>query len=83
MKIFRNSLLGATILMGVGTTPAFAQQSAADAGTGDAGNEIVVTATRRATSIQDVPINISAVSSEQINRQRIDDIRDIAISRPA
>lgn len=83
MKLFRNTLLGATILMGVGTTSAFAQGAAADAGSaGDDGNEIVVTATRRAVSIQDVPINISAVSQEQLSRQRIDDIRDIADFTP-
>lgn len=86
MKLFRNALLGATILMGAGTTTAFAQDAApsaepqADQG-GNAG-EIVVTATRRATSLQDVPINISAVGAEQLSRQRIDDIRDIADFTP-
>lgn len=83
MKLFRNTLLGATILMGVGTTSAFAQgaAAAADNASGD-GNEIVVTATRRAISIQDVPINISAVGQEQLSRQRIDDVRDIADFTP-
>jgi outer membrane receptor protein involved in Fe transport len=79
MKLFRNTLLGATILMGVGTTPAFAQDAPADA---EEGNNIVVTATRRAVSIQDVPINISAVGQEQLSRQRIDDVRDIADFTP-
>lgn len=83
MKLFRNTLLGATILMGVGTTSAFAQGAAADAeGKSGDGNEIVVTATRRAVSIQDVPINISAVGQEQLSRQRIDDVRDIADFTP-
>ena len=82
-KLFRNTLLGATILMGVGATSAFAQDAAADAGSkGGDGNEIVVTATRRAVSIQDVPINISAVGQEQLSRQRIDDVRDIADFTP-
>ena len=79
MKLFRNTLLGATILMGVGTTPAFAQ-NAPDAV--EEGNEIIVTATRRAVSVQDVPINISAVGQEQLSRQRIDDVRDIADFTP-
>jgi outer membrane receptor protein involved in Fe transport len=79
MKLFRNTLLGATILMGVGATPAFAQDAPADA---EEGNNIVVTATRRAVSIQDVPINISAVGQEQLSRQRIDDVRDIADFTP-
>lgn len=80
MKLFRNTLLGATILMGVGTTPAFAQDAAPAADEG--GDDIVVTATRRATSIQDVPINISAVGQEQLARQRIDDVRDLADFTP-
>ncbi|MEI6642794.1 MAG: TonB-dependent receptor [Novosphingobium sp.] len=71
--------------MGSTAIPAFAQavQEApqADAEAGD-NNAIVVTATRRATSLQDVPINISAVSSEQLERQRIDDVRDIADFTP-
>ncbi len=81
MKLFRNTLLGATILMGVGAAPAFAQSLPADAEEADI-NDIVVTATRRAVSIQDVPINISAVGKDQLSRQRIDDIRDVADFTP-
>jgi iron complex outermembrane receptor protein len=80
-KLFRNTLLGATILMGVGTMPAFAQNVPPATEEADA-NDIVVTATRRAISIQDVPINISAVGQEQLSRQRIDDVRDIADFTP-
>jgi iron complex outermembrane recepter protein len=80
MRTVRNTLLCATMLMGFGTTTAFAQDAAADA-TGDS-NEITVTATRRATTLQDVPINISAVSEEQLARQRIDDVRDLADFTP-
>jgi iron complex outermembrane receptor protein len=81
MKMFRNTLLCATMLMGVGATPVFAQDAAPADESANAG-EIVVTATRRATSIQDVPINISAVGSEQLARQRIDDVRDLADFTP-
>jgi len=80
MRLFRDTLLGTTILMGVGTTAAFAQD-AAPAGEENTG-EIVVTATRRATSIQEVPINISAVGAEQLARDRIDDVRDLADFTP-
>ncbi len=83
MRVFRNTLLGATILMGVGSTSVFAQDTAPDEGAaGDDSGVIVVTATRRATSIQDVPINITAVGQEQIARQRIDDVRDLADFTP-
>ncbi|WP_421846757.1 TonB-dependent receptor [Novosphingobium sp.] len=81
--------MGATILMGSTAFPAFAQmapqagaeapQAAAEASDN---STIVVTATRRATSLQDVPINITAVGSEQLERQRIDDVRDIADFTP-
>jgi iron complex outermembrane receptor protein len=83
MKLFRNTLLGATILMGIGTTPGLAQDAApAGDGAGKDSNEIVVTATRRAVSLKDVPINISAVSQEQLSRQRIDDVRGLAAFTP-
>jgi len=83
MKLFRNTLLGATILMGVGTTSVYAQTAApAGEGTEDAPGVIVVTATRRATSIQDVPINMTAVGQEQLARQRIDDVRDLSDFTP-
>ena len=90
---FKTSLVCATILMGSTAIPAFAQEAPAapvdatsDAPQAAAGVEdnsaIVVTATRRATTLQDVPINISAVGSEQLERQRIDDVRDIADFTP-
>ncbi|MEO5587897.1 MAG: TonB-dependent receptor [Novosphingobium sp.] len=82
MKLIRNTLLCATMLMGVGTTSVFAQEAPADSETGADGGEIVVTATRRATTLQNVPINISAVGSEQLARQRIDDVRDLADFTP-
>jgi iron complex outermembrane receptor protein len=40
--------------------------------------EVIVTATRRAQSIQEIPINITALSSTLIERQRLTDLSDIA-----
>lgn len=84
MKLVRHTLLCATMLMGVGTTQAFAQTAPAEDTATEIGEDdaIVVTATRRETSLQDAPINISAVSSEDIERQRIDDVKGLAAFTP-
>ncbi|MBB4858951.1 outer membrane receptor protein involved in Fe transport [Novosphingobium chloroacetimidivorans] len=80
-QTFRTKLLCATILMSSAATPALAQE-AADGATATNANEIVVTATRRSTTLQDVPINISAVGQEQLTRNRIDDVQDLAAFTP-
>ncbi|WP_423603238.1 TonB-dependent receptor [Sphingomonas sp. MS122] len=43
---------------------------------------IVVTGTRRSTTIMDTPINISAISGEELEQQRIDDVRDLSDFTP-
>jgi len=68
--------------MGITSAPALAQDEAGDTAQATSANEIVVTATRRSTSLQDVPINISAVGQEQLSRQRIDDVQDLAAFTP-
>ncbi|MEH6722545.1 MAG: Plug domain-containing protein, partial [Qipengyuania sp.] len=60
--------------------PAFAQEEPEEESAAPV--TIVVTATRRATTLMDTPINITAVSAEELARQRIDDIRDIADFTP-
>lgn len=52
------------------------------AGAYDEGNSIVVTGTRRETTIMETPINISAVGTEELERQHIDDVRDLADFTP-
>ncbi len=87
-RTFRMKLFCATMLMGSMASPALAQtapEAPAPVDAPDAmseNNAIVVTATRRATTLQDVPINISAVSADELARQRIDDVRDIADFTP-
>lgn len=78
------SLLSATMFTGMAfATHASAQETsaAASAATTD-GETIVVTGTRRSTTIMDTPINISAVSGEELERQRIDDVRDLSDFTP-
>src|SRR6478752_1291398 len=84
----RLGLLSATILTGAMlAVPAYAADEAADgaadsAVAADEGDAIIVTGTRRATTIMDTPINIAAVSSADIEAQRIDDVRDLADFTP-
>ena len=68
---------------------AFAQQAeeaqpAADApeAEGD-GNEIVVTATKREQTLQDVPVAVSVTTAETIERAQIRDIRDLSTVVPS
>jgi len=78
----RAALLAATVLGGSGlATPALAQEQIAAAET-EEGNDIIVTATRRSLSLQDVPMNITAVSADTLASQRLDDVRDLANFTP-
>ncbi|BBC73940.1 TonB-dependent receptor [Altererythrobacter sp. B11] len=77
----RLGLLSATMFTGVAfAVPASAQDAADEAA--DYPDAIIVTGTRRATTIQDTPINISAIGAEELAQQRIDDVRDIADFTP-
>ncbi|HKY93061.1 MAG TPA: TonB-dependent receptor plug domain-containing protein, partial [Nevskiaceae bacterium] len=51
----------------------------AEAATDD---EIVVTATRRKTTIQDIPLNVSAVTGESIAAQGLEDLADLTRTTP-
>jgi iron complex outermembrane receptor protein len=46
-------------------------------------DEVVVTTRRREESLQDVPISVSAITSEQIERQGISDLADVVKSQPS
>jgi iron complex outermembrane receptor protein len=73
-------LLAGAALIAV-TDPAFAQGAAGDAsasGFSEDGNAIVVTARRRDETLQDVPQTVNAVSSETIQKLRINNASDIA-----
>ena len=67
---FQISTLSAAIASTLISGYATAQQSALE--------EVIVTATRRAESIQDIPINITALGSDLIERERLSNLSDIA-----
>jgi outer membrane receptor protein involved in Fe transport len=79
-------LLCATMLGGLSASPAFAQTTPAASGNNSSStasvDEVVVTATRRATTIQNSPINISAVTSQTLQTQRIDDVKSLGAFTP-
>lgn len=89
----RLGLLSATIITSAAwAMPVYAQQpptasapsvegSSADVDSTNEG-EIVVTGTRRSTTIQDTPINISAIGSAELAAQRINDVRGLADFTP-
>jgi len=87
-RLSRAGLLGATAFASVVGTPALAQEASApgqevssDSAT-TTPNEIVVTGSRRRTTLQDAPINISAISGQQIENLRLDDIRSLGNFTP-
>lgn len=78
----RAALLSASAIISVTALPAFAQEAPEAPEAADAGTEIIVTATRRAVSLQNAPINISAVTAENLKDQRVDDVRSLAAFTP-
>jgi outer membrane receptor protein involved in Fe transport len=79
-KLKRN-LVSATFLSGLCLAmPALAAEPAPATTPADTVmmDELIVTATRRATTLQDSPINIAAVSGEALEAQRLNDFRDLA-----
>ncbi|ATE63910.1 TonB-dependent receptor [Rhizorhabdus dicambivorans] len=72
-----------TVLPGTGMAQTSAPPQAAEgADTADMG-EIVVTARRRAESIQDVPISVSALSGEQLQRAGVNDAQSLQYATPS
>ncbi len=71
--------LAAGLLVGTCmTTPALAQQvDVAAASSGGFTDEIVVTASRREQSIQDIPYNISAVGAQALERNGVSDFASL------
>lgn len=69
-------LLSTSMLMGAAFAPSYAQDMQMGATTGGL-DEIVVTARKRAESVQDVPLTITTFSAKSIERQNIMRVEDI------
>lgn len=75
MKTFNKFLMAALCTTAM-TTPAYAQDEAQEAETYD-DNVIIVTATRRAEDVQDIPIAVTAVSPAQLEQQGVVNVQNI------
>jgi outer membrane receptor protein involved in Fe transport len=66
------------------TTPAFAQeQEDEQEATRNADNVIIVTATRRAQDVQDIPLAVTAIAPQQLEAQRVVNIQQISALAPS
>jgi outer membrane receptor protein involved in Fe transport len=77
------SLLGTTMLANFALAPAHAQDAAAEEETADDGDEIIVTATLREANVQDIPVAVTAVAPEALERQGIADIKNLSSLSPS
>ncbi|ALJ13987.1 TonB-dependent receptor [Sphingopyxis macrogoltabida] len=76
------ALIGTSILAMTVATPAFAQDAPAETERDAFGGEIVVTAQRQSERLQDVPIAVSAFSSEALEAQQIKTPSDLQLTLP-
>jgi iron complex outermembrane recepter protein len=79
-------VLGASALTGISLVTAAGAASAADtnatASNGDTLGEILVTAQRREERLSDVPISVTAVTSDELARDHIDDVSRLQFLTP-
>ncbi len=64
------------------TTPVFAQDTD-DGTTANDDDVIIVTATRRAQDVQDIPLAVTAISPQQLEAQRVVNIQQVAALAPS
>ncbi len=65
------------------TAPAGPQDSAAQDDTAQTGDDIVVTATKRETTLLDTPISVAVTSAETIQQAQIRDLKDLQTVVPS
>jgi iron complex outermembrane recepter protein len=75
-------LMGTSVLAMTMSSPAFAQDAAPAPQRDVFGGEIVVTAQRQSERLQDVPIAVSAFSSEALEAQQIENSSDLQLTLP-
>ncbi len=73
--------LAVSTLAVIAATPVFAQTESAESDSGE--EPIIVTATLRAMDVQDIPLAVTAVAPEALERQGINDIKNLASISPS
>lgn len=81
MNQFTKAALLATSGLMLGITPAHAQSS--DTAKADEGDEIIVTATLRAESVQNIPVAVTAISPAALDREGVTDIKTLSAISPS
>ncbi len=76
------ALIGTSILAMAVATPAYAQDAEEEVARDAFGGEIVVTAQRQSERLQDVPIAVSAFSTEALEAQQIKTPSDLQLTLP-
>jgi outer membrane receptor protein involved in Fe transport len=70
----------AAVLTALYAAPSLADENANGPATGGALEEVIVTATRRAVSAQDLPISITAVTGSTLDQAGVEDVAELAHS---
>lgn len=78
----RPTLAGVALAAGLAATLPAAPVLAQDGGDAGGLEEVIVTAQRKAESLMDVPIAISAVGAEAIERQNVESVEDVLAQVP-
>ncbi|MEP3049798.1 MAG: TonB-dependent receptor [Erythrobacter sp.] len=77
--VYAAGLMASSVL----AQPVFAQDTDTDTEAADRDNVIIVTATRRAQDVQDIPLAVTAVGPEQLARQGVDNITEVTQVAPS
>ncbi len=77
--VYAAALMGGTFL----ANPAVAQDNDTDTGAETRDNVIIVTATRRAEDVQDIPIAVTAVTPEALEKQGVVNVQNITQVSPS
>jgi outer membrane receptor protein involved in Fe transport len=82
-RFARSSALGASLVVAMAAAPAWAQDAAPQGAEAPDDGTIIVTATRRSEALSDVPIAVSAVTGETLEKTGATDVRALGQVAPS